>query len=145
MATHVKPNGPNGTISKYRWGACGGKLCVTHDCGHRGFASERHRRLRQNGQTECFTQFMKRRQSRVACDLRSMELEFEPAVKLNTRSLFSPVTHWMPLSEQPETLELLGEHARIMPSGPVHLGNPSWNGFIYCGVAPSVYCSQDVQ
>ena len=33
----------------------------------------------------------------------------------------------MPLSKWPETLESQGKHARIMPSGALHLGNPGFD------------------
>jgi hypothetical protein len=75
-------------------------------------------------QTECLIQFTKRKQARVARDLHSMEFELELAIKLNTKCLSSPVTHWMPLSKCPETLESHGKHARIMPSRARHLENP---------------------
>jgi hypothetical protein len=81
-------------------------------------------------QTERFIQFTKRKQARVARDLRSVEFELEFSIKLNTKCLFSPVTQWMPLSKWPETLALQGKHARIMPLRSIHLGNPGLAGGI---------------
>jgi len=55
--------------------------------------------------TECYIQFTKGEQARVARDLRSMESAFELSVKLDAKCLFSPVTDWVLLSKRPETLE----------------------------------------
>ena len=60
--------------------------------------------------------------------LRSVEFESESAVELDAKCTFSPVTHWMPLSDRPETLESQGEHEQITPSRSIHLGNPSIEG-----------------
>jgi hypothetical protein len=60
----------------------------------------------------------------VARDLRSVESELDLAIKLNTKCLFSPVTHRALLSKRLETLESQGKHAQIMPLRSIHLGNP---------------------
>ncbi len=43
---------------------------------------------------------------------------------LHTKCLFSPVTHRVPLSRWPETLESQGKRAQIMPTRTIHLENP---------------------
>jgi hypothetical protein len=75
-------------------------------------------------QTERFIKFTKCKQAGVTRDLRSVEFELEFAVELNTKCLFSLVTHRMPLSKWPETLDSQEKHARIMPLRSIHLGNP---------------------
>ncbi len=51
---------------------------------------------------------------------------FEPelASKLHTKCLSSPVTHWVPVSQWPETLESREKHGRIIPLRSRHPGNP---------------------
>ena len=64
--------------------------------------------IHQRRQVLWRTQHLSLEPTHLAGGLRSVELELQPAVKLNAKCLSSPVTPWTPLSKRPETLGLQG-------------------------------------